>query len=115
IAGARTANGTFAVRDSVINRIDVRFRVRDPQQVAGGLTVRMWQGPERSHLVLETQLDSAKLRDEQAVTLYFEPQRDAPGRSYAWEIAATGEVSRTGIALCSAASGEPAIAVYGSE
>jgi hypothetical protein len=115
IAATHTVSGTFSICDTVINRLDLRFRVYRPGQATGQLSVKMWEGAHRARLMLDVQLDAAQLQDNEVVTLYFEPERDAPGRTYAWEICAANGVSHTGVALCAAADGQPALAVYGSD
>jgi hypothetical protein len=115
IAGRHTVSGTFVVRNTAINRLDLRFRVYRPGQTSGTLSIRMWQGADRARLMLDAQLDTVQLKDRQSITLYFAPEREAPGQIYTWEIAATEAAPHTGIGLCTLADGQPAISVYGAD
>ena len=65
--------------------------------------------------MMETRLGAAALKDQEVVTLYFAPERDAPGQTYVWEVTAVGAIPHTGVGLCTDAAGRPAIAVYGAE
>jgi hypothetical protein len=107
-------SGSLAVKETAINRLDLRFRVRDPMERSGELSVRMWQGSDRNRLILDARLEAINLEDEETVTLYFEPEREAPGRVYTWEVAAPTE-THTGIRLCTSAGGQPAVSVYGAD
>jgi len=107
-------SGTFRVRDVAINRLDLRFRVYRPGQADGTLIIRMWRGAGRERLVLDSRQDAGELADRQNLTLYFAPEREAPGRAYVWEVSAP-EADHTGVGLCALADGRPAIAVYGAD
>ena len=115
IAGENTIGGTFVVRDTAINRLDLRFRVYRPGQTSGTLVIRMWQGAERERLVLDARQDAAGLEDRQNLTLYFAPEKEAPGQTYVWEVAAAQAAPHTGVGLCTDADGRPAISVYGAD
>jgi len=107
--------GSFAVRETAINRLDLRFRVRDPMQRRGDLSVRMWQDSNRSRLILDARLEAINLEDEGTATLFFEPEKEAPGRTYTWEVTAAPTEVHTGIRLCTSANGQPAVSVYGAD
>ncbi len=113
IAGGHTVSGSFVVRDSAINRLDLRLRVFQPGQASGTLAIRMWQGANRERLMLDARQDVAQLEDGQALTLFFEPEREAPGQTYVWEAAAAEGVAHTGVGLCTDADDQPALSVYG--
>jgi hypothetical protein len=115
IAGRHAVGGSFVVQEATINRLDLRFRVYRPGQTSGTLAVRMWQGADRGRLMLDTQLDTAALEDQQKVTLYFAPEGDAPGQTYVWEVTATEAAPPTGVGLCTLTDGQPAISVYGAD
>lgn len=107
-------SGSFAVKETAINRLDLRFRVRDAMRRRGELSVSMWQGSDRTRLILDARLEAINLEDEETVTLYFEPERQAPGRVYTWEVAAPKEV-HTGIRLCTSSDGQAAVSSYGAD
>jgi len=115
IAGRHTIGDTFVVRDTAINRLDLRFRVYRPGQTNGTLVIRMWQGADRARLILDARQDVAELEDRQTLTLYFAPEREAPGQVYVWEVAAAEAALHTGIGLCTLANGQPAVSVYGAD
>ncbi|MFQ5594491.1 MAG: YfhO family protein [Anaerolineae bacterium] len=115
IAGTHSASGHFRVQDIPINRLDLRFRVDPPAPTGAALAIRMWQGTGRERLVLDDRVNIAELQDQQALTLYFEPERDAPGHTYVWEVAATEAAPHTGVSLCTDTAGWPAISVYGAD
>jgi hypothetical protein len=115
ISGNRIISGTFAVQDTAINRMDMRFRVYRPIQLGKMLTVRMWEGLDRARQVLAAQVDTASLSDQQTVTLFFAPENEAPGKTYVWEIAADQAEPDTGVGLCTLANGQPAVSVYGAD
>lgn len=81
IAGTHAVSGSFRVRDTAINRLDLRFRVDPPAQTGELLAIRLWQGPDRERLVLDDRVNVADLKNQQTLTLYFEPERDAPGQT----------------------------------
>ncbi|MBD3263437.1 hypothetical protein GF374_03605, partial [Candidatus Woesearchaeota archaeon] len=114
IAGDHTINGAFTIRDSAINRLDLRLRVYQPELAGGTLVVRLWRGADRERLVLESQLDAGELEDRETVTLYFAPEKGAPGRTYVWEVRAAEENPSAGVGLCTDTAGQPTIAVYGA-
>ncbi len=115
IAGRHTVGGTFLVRDTAINRLDLRFRVYEPGQTSGTLIIRMWQGADRARLMLDARQDAVELEDRQNLTLYFAPEREAPGQTYVWEVAAAEAAPHTGVGLCTLADGQPAVSVYGAD
>lgn len=115
IAGGRTVSGSFVVQDTTINRLDLRFRVYRPGQASGTLVIRMWQGANRERLMLEAHQDVAQLEDQQGLTLFFEPEREAPGQIYVWEVAAAKSIPHTGVGLCTDTDNQPAISVYGTD
>lgn len=115
IAGRHKVSGTFTVRDTAINRLDLLFRVYRPGQSSGTLVIRMWQGADRARLILDARQDAAELEDRQKLTLYFAPEREAPGQTYAWEVAAAEAAPHTGVGLCTLADGQAAISVYGAD
>lgn len=115
IASTHSVSGTFRVRDAAINRLDLRFRVDPSAQTGAALAIRIWQGADRERLMLDERVNVAELEDQQILTLYFEPERNAPGHIYVWEIAATEAAPPTGVSLCTDAAGRPAISVYGAD
>lgn len=115
ITSSSTVTGFFTVRDTAINRLDLRFRVYRPGQSSGTLLVRMWRGLEKQRLILESRLNTRDLQDQGNVTLYFAPEREAPGQTYVWEVVPDGPARETGVALCALADGHPAISVYGAD
>jgi hypothetical protein len=115
ITGRHTVSGSFTVRDTAINRLDLRFRVLGVRGQTGSLSIRMWRGADREQLILDVRQDVAELADQEKVTVYFAPERDAPGQDYVWEVAPAGTAPRTGVALCTLADGRPAVSVYGAD
>jgi len=113
IAGSQAVGGTFVVRDTAINRLDLRFRVYSEGARQDALLIRMWRGAGRERLILEARQDAGELKNEQTLTLYFEPETEAPGVSYVWEVRAADGTSRTGVGLCTLSDGQPSASVYG--
>ena len=114
ISDTHTLSGTFTVRDTAINRLDLRFRNMSPEPGKGVLLIRMWREGNPDQLVLESRQPVASLKDER-LTLYFSPEREAPGQTYTWEVSADGAQGPTGTALCLSADGKPAVSVYGAD
>ncbi len=115
ITSSHPVSGTFSVRDTAINRLDLSFRVYRAAEAEGELIIRMWRGADRGQLLVEARQDAAQLRDGQVVTTYFAPEKEAPGRTYVWEVATADGTQHTGVGLCTDARGEPAVSVYGSD
>jgi len=115
VAAGDPLTGSFTVRDAAINRLDLRFRVCRPGEVSGAVTIRLWEGADRARMVLHAHRDAAELVGRRNLTLYFAPEKEAPGKTYTWEVSAAGPTSRTGLALCTAAGGQPAVSVYGGD
>lgn len=113
ITTAHPAAGTFTVRSTAINRLDLRFHLLDSEP-AGALTVRMWRGADRGQLILEERVEAASLNEAQPTTLYFAQETDAPGTTYLWEVASSESAPATGTTLCTDESGTPAVSVYGA-
>jgi hypothetical protein len=113
ITKTRPLQGAYTVRDTAINRLDLRFRVRQP--AAGALVVRLWRGANRDTLILESRQNIENIEDLQPLTLYFTPEKEAPGLTYTWEVVADTPSGQTGVALCADAKGVPAISVYGAD
>lgn len=113
ITAGAPQSGSFVPRDSAINRLDLTFHTADQAGDGGELLVRLWQGEGRERLVLEERQATAELADGQTLTWYFAPERTAPGQPYLWEVSAANGQARTGVSLCTAADGQPALAVYG--
>lgn len=111
ITANHVVGGSFVVQQSIINRLDVRFRVNQPEQRQGSVVIRMWRGADREQLMMESIQDATALENEQIVTIYFAPEEEAPGQTYVWEVSTTE--SNTGVGLCTNAAAEPAISVYG--
>jgi hypothetical protein len=63
-------------------------------------------------LVVESRFTVDNIEEQGSYMLYFSPLRDAPGHSYAWELAADGDAS-TGLGLCQDGEGRAALSVYG--
>jgi hypothetical protein len=101
------------VRNTAINRIDVRFRLYSPSQTNGTLLVQMWRGTDRTHLVLESRQNIADLASQPIATYYFAPEKNAPGQTYLWEISAEANMPHTGTSVCLQTDGQPAISAYG--
>ena len=114
ISSDHSITGSFFVHDTAINRLDLRFRVHEPDQTSGEIRVRMWRGLERQRPVLDTQLPASELRDRESITLYFAPENEGPGQTYTWEVAAAEATPEGGISLCTTQNGQPSISVYGA-
>jgi len=114
ISAGRPLSGTFGVRDVAINRLDLPLEADGSGPVRGALEVRLWPADEPRRPVLEAEVDVAD-SEERPTTFYFEAQRDAPGRSYAWEVRALSLGESTSVGLCVDAAGRPAISVYGPD
>lgn len=112
IGAADAISGTFLVRDTAINRLDVPIRVLRPPAAGAAPEVRLWPEADPAHPALDARAELENVADGQTLSFYFTPQRDAPGTRYAWEVAA-GEP--TGVALCADADGLPAVSVYGPD
>jgi hypothetical protein len=113
ISTARPLSGSFTVRDTAINRLDLRFRLHQPAD--GALIVRLWRGADRTTLILESRQDLESIGDVRPLSLYFAPEREAPGQIYTWEVVADTPSGHTGVALCTDEKGTPAISVYGAD
>jgi hypothetical protein len=101
--------GSFVVQDTAINRLDFRLSVPLSAARERDLLVRLKEG---ERLVLEDRVDTTHLQDGQVLTFFFAPEQQAPSKRYVWEVSSDGD---TGVALCLAADGTPAISVYGSD
>lgn len=112
ITPSRPVSGRFVPQVGAINRFDLKFRRLGEAEGDAALHVRLWQGAGRERLVFEAQQAAADLADQQEVTWYFAPEQTAPGQTYVWEVSAA-DGAATGVALCLAADGQPAQAVYG--
>ncbi len=113
ITAGAPLTGQFSPRESAINRLDLAFRKDSQAGDQGELLVRLWQGEERERLVLEARQAIAELADGQSATWYFTPEPTAPGQVYVWEVSAADGAAHTGVSLCTAEDGQPALAVYG--
>lgn len=111
ITASQPVTGTFQVVNSALNRLDMVFHIPEPMARQDSLQVRLWQGTDRRRLVLETSQEAAGLHDQQETTWYFSPEQDAPGQMYLWEVSTAA--THTGISLCAAADGTPAVAAFG--
>jgi hypothetical protein len=111
ISVSQPITGALMIQATAINRLDLAFRLSEPPQPPPAVTVRMWQGLDRSRLVLESSLDTTQLKDGQNSTFYFALEEDAPGQRYIWEISSPAE--STGLSVCADASGQPEFSVYG--
>lgn len=109
ITAGHPGTGSFRVRETAINRLDLFFRTTTPRDV--DLTVRMWQGERRERLVLENTFRADLVADQQAFTFFFAPETTAPGKFYEWEITTAAEDS--GVYICETSASEPAFDVYG--
>jgi hypothetical protein len=105
--------GSFEVRDTAINRIDFRFVTQEPVQTQGTVKVQLKRADKEAQIVLEGQEEVAVLAVKDRWTLFFEPQKDAPGQGFRWEISTDAE--KTGLALCLDGDDQPAVSVYGSD
>ena len=114
ISETHTISGTFTVRDTAINRLDLRFRNTQPNPGKGALLIRMWREGDAGRPVLDSRQNVAELSDGK-LTLYFSPEREAPGQTFTWEVSAAGATVPTGVALCLSADGRPAVSVYGAD
>jgi hypothetical protein len=67
--------------------------------------------------VVEAHAPLAELLQQPQWTVYFTPETDAPGRTYAWELSTTGAGAAGGSALrvCADAEGRPSLSVYGPQ
>jgi hypothetical protein len=63
--------------------------------------------------VVESQFAVADIGEQGGYTLYFSPLHDAPGRSYAWELAAADVGTPSGVSLCLDEQSAAALAIYG--
>ena len=114
ISETHAMSGTFTVHDTAINRLDLRFRNTRPEPGKGALLIRMWRAGDPDHPVLEARPNVADLQDGK-LTLYFSPQREAPGQTYTWKVSAERATAPTGEALCLSADGKPAVSIYGAD
>ncbi len=113
ITASAPQSGRFTPVDSAINRFDLKFRKQAGATGDATLLVRLWQGEEQERLVFDAQQPVAGLADGQEVTWYFAPEQTAPGQTYIWEVSAANGEAQTGVGLCMAEDGQPALAVYG--
>ena len=114
ISETHTISGTFTVRDTAINRLDLRFRNAQPNPGKRGPLIRMWREGDVGRPVLDSRQNVAELSDGK-LTLYFSPEREAPGQTFTWEVSAAGATVPTGVALCLSADGRPVVSVYGAD
>jgi hypothetical protein len=105
--------GSFEVRDTAINRIDFRFVTQEPVRTQKTVKVQLKRTDKEEQMVLEGQEKVAVLAAKNRWTLFFEPQKDAPGQRFRWEIST--EAEKTGLALCLDGDVQPAVSVYGSD
>lgn len=113
ITADHPVTGTFTIHNSALNRLDVRFRVYQPAQPQGTIILRLWRGTEPEKLIVEERVDTANLKDGQVATFYFEPEGQAPGLTYRWQITVDSETGRSGVGLCTSDAGAPAVSAYG--
>jgi hypothetical protein len=105
--------GSLAVASFAINRLDLGIQSLPGAQLTGTLVVRMWQGIDRTRLVLESQADLGHVTDRQALTFFFAPEADAPGHTYTWEVST--DTPHSGVSLCAKADGTPSATLYGTD
>ncbi|MHB1356462.1 MAG: YfhO family protein [Anaerolineae bacterium] len=113
ITAAHPLTGSFIVRNSALNRLDLRFRVYPYQQARGTLVLRLWRGTEPARLIVEERVNSDGLVDGQVATFYFEPDKLAPGMEYRWELSVESNTGRSGVALYTSDTGVPSLSAYG--
>lgn len=106
-------HGQFTVRHTAINRLDLPFRLGGERATVRDVQLRMWR-ETTGDLIVEKLFTGAELRQQPDQTVYFAPEKDAPGQRYRWEVAALTD-EPTGVALCASAAGSPVISLYGSE
>ncbi len=109
--------GDFSIHATAINRIDFLLRRLAPS-TEGPLIFRLWEDSPAGKLVVESQFTvddifGEDVEEHGAYTLYFSPLREAPGRSYVWELAAAEDDRPTGIGLCQDGDGAAALSIYG--
>ncbi|MHB9031751.1 MAG: YfhO family protein [Anaerolineae bacterium] len=79
-------SGTFTVTGSALNRIDLTWHKPDPATANYSVIFQLWQG-KVAKFIFEQIIKASELADGKVITLYFEPQRDAPGNFYTWAMA----------------------------
>ena len=114
INAAHPVTGAFTVRNTAINRLDLRFRPLKPPSQDSTMVIRLFRSANPTQPVLEARQKVSDLM-EGKITLYFAPERDAPGQSYIWTVSADESQAPTGVALCVTGDGKPAVSVYGAE
>jgi hypothetical protein len=113
ITAVHPVTGAFTIRESALNRLDVRFRVYPEQQPQGALILRLWRSTQPETLIVEERVNSSGLVDGQVYTFYFAPDRLAPGLDYRWELTVDSEAENSGVGLYSSDAGVPAVSAYG--
>lgn len=110
-ADGQPITGSFVPRHSAINRLDIKIRGKDGDS-DGMLTVQLKQEAETPRLVLEEQVALSVDDAEQTLTLFFAPEREAPGKTYTWSLRL--EPKTTTSAICADKQGNPAVSFYGT-
>jgi len=109
----RPVSGHLRVWDTAINRIDLLFNLPEDEQNLVDLKVRLWQDSDRDRLMLEAEVAAVDVMEQPRSTLYFAPERDAPGQEYRWEVSTTATDSH--IRVCLDQDSQPALAFFGSD
>jgi MFS family permease len=106
--------GHFTIRETAINRIDFLLRRVRPT-IDGPLVFRLREDSPSGKLVVESKFTVGDIGPEGSYTLYFSPIEDAPGHSFAWELAAVDEDTPTGVALCQDKNSVASLSAYGAD
>ena len=113
---AQPLRGEFTIWHNAVNRIDIPFA--QPGIAAGALApdaqlkLRLWRDGADGTLAVETAAAAGDVLPQGRWTAYFAPEADAPGRTYAWELATTG-VGGDSLRVCTDSTGSPALSAYG--
>lgn len=110
IGSSEPLTGSFSVRSTAINRLDLRFSLAPDVSPTDMVTVHLWEG---DRLVLTESTAASTLVEGQPRTFFFAPEQQAPGRTYRWEVQA--DRPEGGIGLCLDELGNPAVSVYGQD
>ncbi len=106
--------GAFDAWHTAINRVDIPFVVSEGAPLGGDVRFRLWRDGTDGELIAETQLPIADILASPTQTIYFAPESDAPGRTYAWELVASHDGDGS-VNVCGDLHAMPAISVYGAQ
>ena len=107
-------SGSFEVWRTAINRIDLAFSPLTSASQIGQVRFNLWRNGATQTMIVDYLIPISDIVNVPKQTIYFSPEEDAPGLTYAWQLT----VENSGddlLHLCTDAAGVPAISVYGTQ